>query len=257
MTLDKFFVAGFIIYLIIGWYISTSEFSENMMKSCKESSYEIIVDICEYFERTLSIKGFSVIFFLLGCYIWLMLIYYVNAENTKGPKQYGLSRQKIGISSLTSFLSNISILIVVVALLLLFIMATLNVLGKWSKTTNAVLITLNILNVITILSIIYIYFIKNIEWNENPNSFFSLIKNIVFYIPCLLIDLINRVTGEYNKTPRNALILLMIEGVIITLYFLLPMLVGWTKSSIGNRLLDGPVYLNNEYTLGSYDELIK
>ena len=42
MTLDKFFVAGFIIYLIIGWYISTSEFSENMMKSCKESSYEII-----------------------------------------------------------------------------------------------------------------------------------------------------------------------------------------------------------------------
>ena len=257
MTLDKFFVAGFIIYLIIGWYLSTSEFSENIMKSCKESNYGTIVDICKYFENTLSIKGLSVIFFLLGCYIWLMLIYYVKTENTKGPKQYGLSRQKIGLSSLTSFLSNISILIVVVALLLLLIMATLNILGKWSKTTNAVLITLNILNVITILSIIYIYFIKNIEWNETPNSFFSLLKNIVFYIPCIFVDMIERVTGEYNRTPRNALILLLIEGVIITLYFLLPILLGMTKNEIGNRLLDGPVYLNNEYTLGSYEDLIK
>ena len=105
MTLDKFFVAGFIIYLIIGWYLSTSEFSENIMKSCKESNYGTIVDICKYFENTLSIKGLSVIFFLLGCYIWLMLIYYVKTENTKGPKQYGLSRQKIGLSSLTSFLA--------------------------------------------------------------------------------------------------------------------------------------------------------
>ena len=257
MTLDKYFVAGFIIYLIIGWYLSTSEFSKKTMKSCKDSNYEIMIDICEYFEKTLSIKGLSVIFFLLGCYIWLMLIYYVRTENTKGPKQYGLSRQKIGLSSLTSFLSNIAILIVVVALLLLLIMATLNMLGKWSRTTNAVLITLNVLNVITILSIIYIYFIRNIEWNETPNSIFSLLKNIVFYIPCIFIDLVDRFTGEYKRTSRNALVLLLIEAIIITLYFLFPILVGMTKDEIGNRLLDGPVYLNNEYTLGSYEELAK
>jgi len=257
MTLDKLFVAGFIIYLILGWYLSVSELSSNAMKSCKNSDYEIIANTCKYFERNLSIKGLSVIFFLLGCYIWLMMIYYVNAENTRGPKQYNLSKSKIGFSSVTSFLSNICILIVAVALLLLLIMAILHVLGEWSKTTSAILTTLNILNVITILAIVYVYFIKNIEWGETPNGLFSLLKNIIFYIPCLFIDLVDKVTGEYNRTPKKAVILLIIEAVIITAYFLLPILVGMAKNEIGNTLLEGPVYLNNQYTLGSYEALTK
>jgi len=257
LTLDKLFVAGFIIYLILGWYISVSELSSNFMKSCKDSNYEFISNTCKFFEKSNSIKGLTIILFLLGCYIWLMLIYYVNAENSKGPKQYNLSRSNIGISSLTSFFSNICILIVVVALLLLLIMAILHILGEWSKTTTAVLTTLNILNVTTILSIIYIYFIKNIEWGETPNSLFSFLKNIIFYIPCLFIDLIGKITGEYNRTPKKAVTLLIVEAVIITLYFLLPILVGMAKNEIGDRLLDGPVYLNTQYTLGSYESLTK
>ena len=42
ITLDKLFVAGFIIYLILGWYLSVSELSTNFMKSCKDSNYEFI-----------------------------------------------------------------------------------------------------------------------------------------------------------------------------------------------------------------------
>ena len=136
-------------------------------------------------------------------------------------------------------------------------MAILHILGEWSKTTNAILTTLNILNVITILSIVYVYFIKNIEWGERPNSSITLIKNIIFYVPCLFIDMVDKVTGEYNRTPRKAIILLIVEAVIITTYFLLPLVVGMAKNEIGNTLLEGPVYLNNQYTLGSYETLTK
>ena len=37
MTLDKLFIVGFIIYLILGWYLSVSEFSTKFLKSCKKS----------------------------------------------------------------------------------------------------------------------------------------------------------------------------------------------------------------------------
>ena len=257
MTLDKLFIAGFIIYLILGWYLSVSELSSNYLKSCKASDFSILANICNYFDNKMSLRGLSTVFFLLGCYIWLMLIYYVNTENTKGPKQYNLSKGKIGFSALASFLSNICIMIVAIALILLMIMAILHVLGEWSRTTGAILTTLNILNVITILSIVYIYFIKTINWGETPNSIFSLLKNVIFYIPCVFISIIESITGEYNKTPRQAVILLLIEGVIVTLYFLLPVLVGMVKDEIGHTLLEGPVYLNNQYTLGAYETLTK
>jgi hypothetical protein len=254
-TLDRLFVAGFVVYLIIGWYLSSSDAYTDFLRSCKDSDYSIVSGMCEYAEKKLTLKGLSVIMFLVGCYVWLMLIYYVNTENTNGPKQYNLNRQKIGVSSVMSFLSNVFILAVVVALLMLVITAVLNAIGRWSRTTSAVLTTLNILNVVTILSIVYIYFIKNINWGETPTGIFSLLKYVIFYIPCVLIGIVESVTGEYNRTPRKAVILLLVEAAVITLYFALPLALGTAKNSIGKTLLEGPVYLNNQYTLGSYQDL--
>ena len=48
MTLDKLFIAGFIIYLILGWYLSVSELSSNYLKSCKTSDFSILANICNY-----------------------------------------------------------------------------------------------------------------------------------------------------------------------------------------------------------------
>jgi hypothetical protein len=256
--LDKLFVAGFVIYLIIGWYLSVSEFSNMFFESCKQSKFNFIINTCQYVENASTTRALSIIFFLFGCYIWLMLIYFVNNENTKNrPAQYDLSSSKLGLSSISSFLSNISILVVVVGLLLLLILAVLHILGKWSNATNSILSVLNILNVITILSIIYIYFLKEINWGETPNSIGSLVKNVIFYIPCIFMNMVDSVTGEYKRTPTKAVKLLLIESAIVTVYFLLPILIKFIKSEFGNVLLEGPVYLNNQYTLGSYQSLTK
>lgn len=255
--LDKLFVAGFVIYLIIGWYLSMSEFSNDFFKSCKQSKFDFIINTCKYIESASTTRGLSIIFFLFGCYIWLMLIYFINAENSKGPTQYDLSRSKLSLSSISSFLSNISILIVVVGLLLLLILGVLHILGKWSNATNSLLTVLNILNVVTILSIIYIYFLKEINWGETPKSIGSLIKNIIFYIPCIFMNMVDSATGEYTRTPNKAVKLLLIESAIITVYFLLPILISFIKSEFGDVLLKGPVYLNKQYTLGSYESLTK
>jgi len=257
LTLDKYFIAGFVVYLALGWYLSTSDIGERIYKRCKESEYAFIVSGCEKMKQTTATEGLSIILFLLGSYIWLMLIYYTNTENTTGPRQYGLVRNKLGLSTIFSFLWKVCVLIVAVALLLLLITGVIHVFGEWSNTTSAILTTLNILNVITILAIIYVYFLNNIEWGETPRTVFDLIKNLVFYIPCLYIDMIRKLTGEFERTPRTSVILLIIEAVIITSYFLIPFLMKLLTEEIGDQLLRGPVYLNNQYTLGSYESLNK
>ena len=77
--------------------------------------------------------------------------------------------------------------------------------------------------------------------NVKTPAFVELIKNVVFYLPCLFIDLIDNITG----TKRSIWILLLVEIAVIALYFLLPMLMKSKYLKIGTVLMQEPQYLNN------------
>ena len=72
------------------------------------------------------------------------------------------------------------------------------------------------------------------------NSFLELIKNIVFYLPCVLIDVIDNIAG----TKRSIWILLAVEICAILAYFGLPYLMNSGYLKKGTILSSEPQHLN-------------
>lgn len=111
--------------------------------------------------------------------------------------------------------------------------------------------------IIGILAIIY----KSLSIDTDNNDvkpttitlFLNLLKNVIFYIPCLFIDLIELIKHEYKITKKTELIILFIEIVLISLYFLIPYLLNLFRES--NKLLNDCVYLNNKKTIGTFQNL--
>jgi hypothetical protein len=112
------------------------------------------------------------------------------------------------------------------------------------------------------LSLIYIVLkhgVSEIDKNETriPVLLLSLLKNIIFYIPCLFIDIIDFIKSEYQITTKTVWIILFIEMILISLYFILPILFHNVSTHDGVNLLDECIYLNNKRSLGSYESLHK
>ena len=83
----------------------------------------------------------------------------------------------------------------------------------------------------------------------------SLFKNIIFYIPCLLLNFIDFIKDEYKITTRPIWILFFIEIVVIILRFLIPFLYKKYGNRDGKVLLDKPVNLNKETDLGIFQNI--
>ena len=115
---------------------------------------------------------------------------------------------------------------------------------------------LNALLVLIVLSLIYkTFFAKLPAGNSNKNAFFSLIMNLLFYIPCIFGDIMEKITSEYNATTKNSLIALVIAILIIVSYFVLPRLSSKVQLRGGKQLVNKPVYTDKLYSLGNYIQL--
>jgi len=110
--------------------------------------------------------------------------------------------------------------------------------------------------VIGILGIIYLIFKPTFErMFRRPKETLSLIMNLIFYIPCFLIDFIEFVKVQWKITTKPIWILLFSEIILIGLNFIIPYLFNLLISHDGTHLLDKPIYLNNMKTLGTFENL--
>jgi hypothetical protein len=119
---------------------------------------------------------------------------------------------------------------------------------------------LNIILVIIVLGLIY----KTINvrlpvGNAKKNAFFSLIINILLYIPCLVsgtFDSIGKtVAGEYRGTETGSIIMLIVAILLFVIYFKGPSLANSIYVQGGKQLVNQPVYTDTEYNLGNYIKL--
>lgn len=95
----------------------------------------------------------------------------------------------------------------------------------------------------------------NIDNNNNNKKWITFIKDLIFYIPCLFIDLINYCVNEYNLTTSPILILFIIELCFILAYIYLQDLINMiitTNKSI--YILNNSKFLNIESTKQLPDE---
>uniref|UniRef100_A0A6C0I1H2 Uncharacterized protein n=1 Tax=viral metagenome TaxID=1070528 RepID=A0A6C0I1H2_9ZZZZ len=106
-----------------------------------------------------------------------------------------------------------------------------------------ILYTLSLGIILVGLAIVYNVFSERFKKQVGWSGFFI---NMLFYIPCLIIDFIQYIIKESNETPRPFFILFIIEILLIIFFiYLLPLI----KSKINENsilLLNDPIMLSGE-----------
>jgi hypothetical protein len=132
-----------------------------------------------------------------------------------------------------------------VALFVIIFIAFYNYLKPFSGTTIVVSsFLLNLIIVLIILVGLAIYF--NTFMNEalKQDGWTGFIANLVFFIPCLISDLVKFVLSEFNMTPMVVYVLFLIEIALVLLYLYVPKIMNQIVTHKGKQLLQGPVDLN-------------
>jgi hypothetical protein len=148
---------------------------------------------------------------------------------------------------------------------------------------NITRVTLIIIIILIILSIIAVIFsietpatsINSIyceiktssDGNEKPSYtnlitayakyFACILKNLIFFIPCLIAIFVSELNKDIKLTPSPVYILFFILLLLIIILFLLPVLFNYIRTFNKSDILQGagPFYLNKERTLGKYQNL--
>lgn len=99
---------------------------------------------------------------------------------------------------------------------------------------------LNFFIVLGLLVLAYLG-INNIPFirRAKERGLFKLLYNIVFLIPCYIVEGIQKINTDFKSTPRFVVLLLFVELILITLYMLLP-------KAVNSYLLDDGIVLVKE-----------
>jgi len=89
----------------------------------------------------------------------------------------------------------------------------------------------------------------------NKHPLVKLVVDIVLYVPCLLVNLLEFAMGEYYATKYSTLVLIVLEIIFIIIYYFYPKIISKIYTRDGELLINKPVSLNKERTIGHYDNL--
>jgi len=157
--------------------------------------------------------------------------------------------------------------IIISILLILWIVYYLQNLSGQSSTISFIL---NFSLVLVILSLIY----KTInvqlpgKANSKRDSFFSLLFNLILYIPCAFSGLFDYGAKKFSSSSSSnginpevlSSIMLLVSALVLALalfiiYYKIPSLTEIITLQGGELLVNKPVYTDKLYTLSSYQEL--
>ena len=110
-----------------------------------------------------------------------------------------------------------------------------------------------------ILGILYITFlgIKTLPIYKKikDTGTFQIIYHILFLIPCILFDGLRNLHTDFKETPKFISYILLLEIIILTLYFIIPKISTYILTHKGTQLLNKPKYIDYELQLGTYENL--
>jgi len=134
-------------------------------------------------------------------------------------------------------------------LLIAWLVTGIESLSSQSGITSFIL---NAIVIVIVLGLVYKLISGGVYYKKN--AFFKLIINSLFYIPCILVNIID--IGEFNETPRTYYILLAsIIGIYLLYFLIVPKVQNSFTKQGGTLLVNAPVYTDSENIIGSYDEL--
>jgi hypothetical protein len=187
------------------------------------------------------------------CIIWgISLI--VNFFPEMSNKQMDVSKMSLFKKSLLSLFG-----IIISGLLIAWLVYNLQHLSGRTGTTSFIL---NLILVITVLALIYKTInvqIPNSGDNHKKNAAFSIILNLILYIPCLFSKAADKTTtvlkDEHLATDMGSIALLVFAILLICIYYTYPSLVEKVTLQGGDLLVNKPVNIDTLSTLASYQDL--
>lgn len=126
-----------------------------------------------------------------------------------------------------------------------------------SISSSSVFTTINnvIVIIIVIIMLIGLALFYNVfsSYLKNQRGIIGFIINLIFYIPCLLNDLIIYIKGQVGITSSVVLVLFIIEILLILLYFYMPSILNLLEKKKSKTLLEEPIFLNKKQDIASSD----
>lgn len=92
--------------------------------------------------------------------------------------------------------------------------------------------------------------------NPESNWVINLLKlfgNMLFYLPCLMLDFVDTLKEQYRLTTQPALILLALEAAFILAGHLLPSAVAKAINHTGVQILSAPISMDAPVNITTYD----
>lgn len=131
-----------------------------------------------------------------------------------------------------------------VALLYFYMKATL----ATYELMNYLVIMMLIVIAIGGLAIIF-YILGN--YLKSSTGWTGFMVYFIFYLPCLFIDFVKYIMNEFKMTTNPVIVILIIELIVLILYFYLPTIMNKIISSTNNALLPGSAFLDVRQVVGS------
>ena len=186
------------------------------------------------------------LFFLLTGFVMLVSFYFIKERILlfKDTPTIGAFLMKVG----GTLLSIAALLCLALAIFWLF--------NNVTSLTTLLTYAMNLSLIIGGIGIVYLLLKPLIgAGKKDPKSMLSLLGRLVMYVPCLLISFIDFIREQYRITTKPVWILLAVEIILISLRIVMPKLVNALATHDGTQLLKEPIYLNNEHTLGNFENL--
>ena len=176
----------------------------------------------------------------------------------------------------TTYLNPLRSLFMYVGLLLIILISIIYIVNYIlfsQKNTNVFSITQSLISITIVVVVLAILAsmlsIKSNASNETcENSsekamfvynYICILKKFIFFIPCLLVIVVDEINKDIKLTPNSVYLLLFILLLLITLLFLIPFLFTYFRTMNKSKLLkgSGPYYLNELKVIGIYQNLNK
>lgn len=107
--------------------------------------------------------------------------------------------------------------------------------------------------IVVALAIVYKMFFNEFYKIPGWNGF---IINLIFYIPCMLLNALEYLNKDFKQAPFAVYVLLLIEVVLILAYIYVPKLVKAVSNAVvvkdGKSVLSEPMLIKNKESLMSY-----
>jgi hypothetical protein len=119
----------------------------------------------------------------------------------------------------------------------------------FTGTTGIERFVLNMLVITVVIGLIYkTLFVKIPGDAPKQNLVFSLLTNVIFYIPCLFSEL-------FDSTEKGSFLMLVLAVTLLLVYFKGPSVFNTVNLQGGKQLVNKPVGTDSVYSLGTYQDL--